>query len=500
MNHLPGHADRIEHWPIERLRPYDRNPRTHSPAQVKKIAASMAEFGFTNPVLVDKSDGIIAGHGRLEGAKLLGLETVPVVVLDYLTDAQRRAYIIADNRLAEDAGWDEDLLAEELGDLRAEGFDLELTGFEADELDDLLVDLDDGPAATEPADEDDVPPVDQAPPVARPGDVWRLGSHRVMCGDSTSTEQIATLLAGQRAACLWTDPPYNVNYESKAGKIQNDHMADDDFAAFLRAMYTAAIAHMEEGAPAYIAHADGGPMGIAFRQEFIRAGFKLAACLVWRKNQFTLGRSDYHWQHEPILYGWKPGAAHRWYGARDKASVFELDSDVIKRTADGELQINLGETGIVIRGQDLTVRTVHGTVFLEEKPKRSAEHPTMKPVALIERMLTNSTRRGDVVLDLFGGSGSTLIACEKLRREARLMELDARFVDVIVRRWQEFTGRKARLDATGETFAEVATLRARGLVAQPAAPLPAAGGLMTAGRPFTEMPAANDGGSVRKRA
>jgi DNA modification methylase len=297
----------------------------------------------------------------------------------------------------------------------------------------------------------------------------------------------------ERADCLWTDPPYGVSYKGKAGTILNDDLRDAEFRQFLRAVFENAAAHLVDGGPAYIAHADAGPMGVAFRVEFMAAGFHLSSCLIWRKNALVLGRSDYHWQHEPILYGWKLGKAHRWFGDRDKTTVLEDAGSILTRTGPDELQLNLGETSIVIRGQALTVERLRGSVLLEEKPKRNSEHPTMKPVALVQRMVENSTQPGDVVLDLFGGSGSTLIACEQSKRVGRLVELDPRFVDVIVRRWQDFTGRVARLDETGETFAEVAARRAAGAPAvtapatraAPLEPRP----IMLAGQPFV---AAND--------
>lgn len=447
-------AKAIELWPVERLKPYARNARTHSEAQVDKIAASMVEFGFTNPILVDENDGIIAGHGRLLAAQKLGMDEVPVIPLTHLSDAQRRAYILADNRLALDAGWDEDMLASELSELQDEGFDLALTGFSDDELGDLLADEDAGGAGG--TDPDDAPAVPFYP-TSVPGDVWICGPHRVMCGDSCSIDAVGRLMAGVQAECLWTDPPYNVAYEGSAGSILNDDMSDEKFGAFLYDAYTAAIMHMKDGGAAYIAHAD--TEGLAFRREFERAGFYLASCLIWRKNSLVLGRADYHWQHEPILYGWKPGAGQRWYGARDKTTIHELQDSPFTQVGDNEWQITLGETTMIVRGEALTVEYAAGSVFFEEKPARNGDHPTMKPVGLIERMLANSTKRGDVVLDLFGGSGSTLIACQQTGRSARLMELDPKFVDVIVRRWQDFTGQKAYLEGEDATFDEMVEAR-----------------------------------------
>lgn len=431
-------AQRIEHWPLSRLTKFDRNPRTHDGQQVSKIAASIVEFGFTNPILVDGEGVIIAGHGRLAAATALKMTEVPVVILDHLTESQRIALVIADNRLALDAGWDDDLLGELLAELDADGFDLELTGFTEDELEDLLPDEDEtaGPAGND----DDNVPEPEIEPTSREGDVWRLGSHRVMCGDSTSELAVATLTNGEPVDCVWMDPPYNVNYEGTAGKIANDNMSAQAFGSFLKEVYRCAFTAMRPGAPIYVAHAD--TEGESFRREFREAGFHLSGCLVWRKNSLVLGRSDYHWQHEPILYGWKPGAAHSWYGNRDKTTIQEFEDLPVQNIGKDEWQIGNGETAVVVRGKDVTLQLVKTSVFLEEKPKSNDLHPTMKPVALIERQLENSTTRGDYVLDLFGGSGSTLIAAEQTGRKAFLMELDPLYCDVIVERFEKFTGKK----------------------------------------------------------
>ncbi|HEY1035559.1 MAG TPA: site-specific DNA-methyltransferase [Pseudoxanthomonas sp.] len=496
-------ADKFELWPVDALVPYERNSRVHDADQVDGIAASIAEFGFVAPIIVDRNrNRIAAGHGRLLAARRLGMDRVPVVAVDHLTEAQFRAYVIADNKHTDNSRFDEAVLAAELTDLRADGFDLDPLGFTDEELAALLPDEDDEPAASPTTTDPDAVPDTPPAPTSAAGDLWRLGQHRVLCGDSTDQAQADTLLGDDLAVCLWTDPPYNVNYEGSAGKILNDHMADAEFGKFLRAVFENAAAHLVPGAPAYIAHADAGPMGIAFRREFMAAGFYLASCLIWRKNALVLGRSDYHWQHEPILYGWRQGAAHRWFGARDKTTVVELGEPAITVTADGAVQVCQGESTVLIRGEGITVERVRGSVFFEDKPARNSEHPTMKPVGLIERMLANSTNPGDMVLDLFGGSGSTLIACDRLKRIARVMELDPRFVDVIVQRWQNLTGRVARLDATGETFAEVAARRAATAPAAPRtvpAQAPAAAPILVAGQPFLQ--AANDDEfSARKRA
>ena len=404
----PPTAKRIEMWPLDRLVPYEKNARTHSPAQIQQIAASITEFGFTNPILVDGADGILAGHGRLAAAKDMGLALVPVIVLDHLSAAQRKAYILADNQLALNAGWDTELLRMELGDLQLVDFDLSLIGFSDEELADLLPEVEQLPP--EDADADAVPEAPQDP-ITKPGDVWLLGKHRLMCGDSTSIEAIETLTGG--GVDMWlTDPPYNVAYEGKtkdALKIKNDSMADETFRQFLRDAYVAADTAMKAGAVFYIWHADSE--GYNFRGAAKDAGWKVRQCLVWKKQTLVMGRQDYHWKHEPCLYGWKDGAGHLWASDRKQTTILEFD-----------------------------------------RPTSSQEHPTMKPVALFEYQLLNNTKGGDKVLDSFGGSGTTMIAAEKNGRIACLMELDPRYCDVIVNRWQQFTGKTATLEATGEPF------------------------------------------------
>jgi DNA modification methylase len=392
------------------LIPYARNSRTHSDAQVAQIAASVREFGWTNPVLVDGENGIIAGHGRILAARKLGMEEVPCIELAGLSDTQRRAYIIADNKLALNAGWDDELLAIEFAELADAGFDNLLTGFTQDEIDALTPEqIPEGLT-----DEDAVPEV-QAEPVSKLGDVWLMGKHRVMCGDSTSIEALERLCGGQLVDMWLTDPPYNVAYEGKtkdALTIKNDSMADDQFRQFLRDSYVAADAVMKPGAVFYIWHADSE--GYNFRGAAQDAGWKVRQCLIWKKSTMVMGRQDYHWKHELCLYGWKDGAGHLWAADRKQTTILEFD-----------------------------------------KPSRNGEHPTMKPVALFEYQMLNNTKGGDIVLDSFGGSGTTLLAAEKNGRYARLMELDPKYVDVIVRRWQEFTGKQATHAATGATFAEV---------------------------------------------
>ena len=403
-------ADKVEQWPIDKLVPYAKNSRTHSEEQIAQLAASIKEWGFTSAVLVDEEGGIIAGHGRVMAARKLGMESLPVMVAAGWTDAQKRAYVIADNKLALNAGWDNDLLALELGELGDLGFDVELTGFTPDEIQALMpVDLNEG--LTDP---DDAPAPPENP-ITRPGDVWILGKHRVMCGDSTSVDDLGKLSEGQLADMWLTDPPYNVAYEGGTKEkltIKNDSMGDDQFRQFLRDAYTAADMVMKPGAVFYIWHADSE--GYNFRGAAKDAGWTVRQCLIWKKSSLVLGRQDYQWQHEPCLYGWKDGASHVWAADRKQTTVLEFD-----------------------------------------KPSRNGEHPTMKPVALFEYQMLNNTKGGDIVLDSFGGSGTTLIAAEKNGRIARIMELDPKYCDVIVKRWQDFTGQKAINAETNQPFAEV---------------------------------------------
>jgi DNA modification methylase len=423
----------IELRPLDSLIPYARNSRTHSDAQVGQIAASIVEFGFTNPVLADAT-GIVAGHGRVLAARRvydagkavrlpngqdLPKGTVPVIDCTGWSEAQRRAYVIADNQLALNAGWDMELLKVEIADLQAEGFELGLLGFDENFLDGLLA-----PPETEGLTDPDEAPGIPDEPVAVLGDVWVLGHHRLMCGDSLDLAAVERLMDRVKADVLITDPPYNVAYEGGTKdklKIKNDAMSDADFRQFLRDAFVAADAVMKPGAVFYIWHADSE--GYNFRGACHEAGWKVRQCLIWEKDSLVLGRQDYQWIHEPCLYGWKDGAGHLWAADRKQTTVLKFD-----------------------------------------RPKRNDVHPTMKPVALIEYQLLNNTKGGDVVLDLFGGSGTTMIAAEKQGRVARLMELDPRYCDVIVTRWQEFTGKVAFLEADGRGFAEVLGERCPGKV------------------------------------
>lgn len=410
--HLPS---AIEHLATDRLVPYARNSRTHSPEQITALTRSMAQFGFTNPVLIDGANTIIAGHGRVMAAQALGLPLVPCIRFTHLSDAQRRAYVIADNKLADQAGWDMATLAREVEDLSAEGFDIDLLGFGDDELAALLdehgAEARQGGGLSDP----DAVPAASVVPVTVLGDVWLMGKHRCMCGDSTSIDSVNALTLGGGIDMLLTDPPYNVAYAGKTADaltIQNDSMSDASFRKFLRDAFAAADSAMRAGAVFYIWHADSE--GFNFRGACHDVDWKIRQCLIWNKNSMVMGRQDYHWKHEPCLYGWKSGAGHTWSSDRKQTTILDFS-----------------------------------------RPTRSLDHPTMKPVDLFEYQLLNNTKAGQQCLDLFGGSGTTLIACEKNKRIARLMELDPKYVDVIITRWQDFTGQQATLEATGQTFAQV---------------------------------------------
>lgn len=433
--------------PVAALVPYAANARTHSAEQVEQLARSIREFGFVNPVLVSSDGTIIAGHGRVMAAKAIGMETVPTIDVHWLTEDQRRAYILADNQLALNAGWDEELLAQEMSALRGLGVDLTLIGFADAQLDAMV-----GAVEEPPADPDEAPAA-PADPHCQPGDIWVLGHHRVLCGDSTQKEQLERLVAGRLVDACWTDPPYNVAYEggtADALTIQNDSMDDASFRRFLMDAFSSMASVMKDGASIYVAHSD--TEGINFRAAYKAAGLKLSSCLVWKKDRLVLGRSDYQWQHEPILYGWKEGRRHRWFGGRKQTTVMQLgEAAGFHRREDGRYQIAIGDTMLILPA-DAEVEELVSTVMFHERPRRSDHHPTMKPVSLIERMLRNSARPGEAVLDPFGGSGSTLIACERLGMHARLCELDAKYCDVIVRRWQDYTGQRAQHAVSGALF------------------------------------------------
>jgi len=401
------HRLQIELWPIERLIPYARNARTHSNEQVAQIAGSIAAFGFNNPVLVEPEGGIIAGHGRVLAESKLHLNEVPVIVLGHLSENQRRAFRLADNKLALNAGWDEEMLRVELQALAEEALSLELTGFDERELEELLAQEQDGLI-----DADEVPEL-QGPTVTIVGDMWNLGSHRVLCGDGTSSDDLQRVLEGQRCDLVFTDLPYNVDYCGKTVskmKLANDNLGSafgDFLFAACREMLTVSAGSI------YICMSSGELHRLY--TAFTEAGGHWSTFVIWAKSTFTLGRSDYQRQYEPLLYGWREGGKHFWCRARNEGDVWFLD-----------------------------------------KPRTNNLHPTMKPVELVERAIANSSRKGQVVLDPFAGSGSTAIACERTQRQARLVEIDPRYVDVIVARWQAYTGQDAQLDQDGRSFEQIA--------------------------------------------
>lgn len=374
--------------PIAQLVPYVNNARTHSPEQIVKLRSSLREFGFINPVIIDRDYGVIAGHGRILAAKEEGITEVPCVFADHLTEAQKKAYIIADNRMAMDAGWDEELLRVEIEALQAADFDPLLTGFNTDELADLF---DDGEKDVKDDGFDLTAALEKAS-FAERGDVWTVGRHRLVCGDATSEEDVGLLMNGKRANLLLTDPPYGVSFKSASGlTIQNDSMKDEEFYQFLLSAFQRAADHMEKGGSAYVFHAD--TEGLNFRRAFIDAGFHLAGCCIWVKDSLVLGRSDYQWQHEPVLYGFLQNGKHPWYSDRRQTTIWNF-----------------------------------------AKPKRNANHPTSKPLDLLGYPIGNSTQENAVVLDTFGGSGSTMMACEQMNRTCFMMELDEKYASVILRR------------------------------------------------------------------
>jgi DNA modification methylase len=394
---------KLEYRSVEALIPYARNAKQHPDAQVAQIAASIREFGWGAPILVDGNNNVIAGHGRLLAARKLGMAEVPVVSMDHLTDTQRRALILADNKIGENASWEDELLGIELSELKDAGFDLELTGFSTEEWEALIAGEETDKEGL--TDEDAVPEVLE--PISKPGDLWVLGKHKVLCGDATKLDDYKRLLGDELVDMTFTDPPYNVNYANTAkdkmrGKnrpIMNDNLGDS-FEQFLKDACANIVVYTKGAIYIAMSSSELDTLQSAFRA----SGGRWSTFIIWAKNTFTLGRADYQRQYEPILYGWKEGNDHYWCGARDQGDVWNV-----------------------------------------KKPAKNDLHPTMKPVELVERAVRNSSKTKDLVLDPFGGSGSTLIACEKAGRRARLIELDPKYVDVIVKRWEEYTGQKAQM-------------------------------------------------------
>ena len=381
--------------PLSKLVPYVNNARTHSPEQLTKLRSSLREFGFINPVIIDRDFNVIAGHGRIAAAKEEGMEEVPCVFADFLTEAQKKAYILADNRMALDAGWDEELLRIEIESLQGADFDVSLTGFSKDEIADLFAR--DGEKDVKDDDFDLSAALEKAAFVEQ-GDIWTVGRHRLMCGDATSAEDVAALMDGKKANLIVTDPPYNVAFKSGSGlSIQNDSMENGEFYTFLYNSFQNMAEHLEKGGAAYVFHAD--TEGLNFRKAFVDAGFHLAGVCIWVKNSLVLGRSDYQWQHEPVLYGFLKNGKHPWYSDRKQTTIWNYD-----------------------------------------KPKRNKNHPTSKPLDLLGYPVCNSSQENAIVLDTFGGSGSTMMACEQTNRICCMMELDEKYASVILRRYVEDTG------------------------------------------------------------
>ena len=374
---------------INEITEYENNPRFNDNA-VEPVANSIKEFGFKVPIILDKNNVIVAGHTRLKAAKKLGLTTVPCLIADDLSEEQINAFRLADNKVGEIAEWDFEKLEEELRNIHT----IDMSEFEFD-----LSDFEEEPEAEEDDFEIDVP----EEPKTKEGYIYKLGKHYLMCGDSTKEEDVYKLLNGNKVDLFITDPPYNVDYEGGTGlKIKNDKMDNDKFLIFLIDAFNSANNVMRDGAVFYIWHADSE--GLNFRSACFENGWKVRQCLIWNKNSMVMGRQDYQWKHEPCLYGWKDGASHLWNSDRTQTTVLNF-----------------------------------------EKPTKNAEHPTMKPIKLFDYQIKNNTNKEDVVLDLFAGSGTTLIACEQNERISYNMELDPKYCDVIVKRWEELTGRKAEL-------------------------------------------------------
>lgn len=383
---------KIEYIAVEDLKPYEKNNKKHEDFDIGEIAKSISKYEMIDPVGIwGKDNTIVEGHGRVLACKQLGIDKVPCIRLDHLTDEQRREYAIVHNKSSELALYDFDNLADELADLDLSDFDFDF-GIDTDAEEETEIV------------EDEAPEVDEEnEPITKLGDIWQLGRHRLMCGDSTSIDDVEKLMGGRLADMLLTDPPYNVAYEGKTKDhltIQNDSMDNDSFRQFLRDAFTSADTVMKQGAVFYIWHAD--LEGYNFRGACIDVGWKVRECLIWNKNSLVMGRFDYHWKHEPCLYGWKEGASHLWASDRKQTTVIDW-----------------------------------------QRPSKAEIHPTMKPVGLFDYQIKNNTKGGDIVLDLFNGSGTTIMACEQNGRVARCMELDPRYVDACVKRWENFTGEKA---------------------------------------------------------
>lgn len=410
----------IQEVTIEDLIPYKNNSKTHDKTQVEKLKQSISEFGFVSPILIDADMNIIAGHGRIIAAKELGMERVPAVFIEGLTEAQRKAYIITDNRLTELGGWDMQIVKNELLALENEGFDTRVTGFDVGEIvvsDDMAAEYQETEALPETVSNR-----------TRHGDIWILGDHRLMCGDSTKNEDVTALMDGRFADLLLTDPPYNVDYTGNGNmKIENDAMESGAFFNFLCAAFGNAALFMKEGAAYYCWHASKSMP--EFYNALGHVGLPPRQCLIWVKSTLVLGRQDYQWRHEPCFYGWKDGGAHYFIDARSLTTVWDKTDDLSREEAIRALK----EMGSVT------------TTIYEDKPSANEAHPTMKPIGLFKKLIRNSSREGELVLDLFGGSGTSILAAEQMGRTCYTMEYDPHYCDVIIKRWEDFTGKEAAL-------------------------------------------------------
>lgn len=426
-----------------------RNPNKHPKKQIELLAKIIQSQGWRAPVTVSNRSGfVVRGHGRLQAALLLGCQ-VPVDKQDYATEAEEWADLIADNRIAELAEIDDDVLVKLLHELDGLNIDMDLTGFSSKQLDNLLADV-----RTEKVEDDHFDAAAAAEkiiePVSKRGDIWQLGRHRLMCGDSTCKADVSRLMDGGQAVMIFTDPPYNVDYQGCTKdklKIKNDNMPAEEFNRFLSSAFSCLYSAAQPGAAIYVCHADSA--GSDFRKALDESGWSIRQCLIWVKNQFVLGRQDYQWQHEPILYGWRPDGPHQFFGGRKQGTVLDGDSPVVLQT-DGDstlICITIGAEQLVIRAKEVEVISQADdalmTTWRVEKPVRNGEHPTMKPIPLCARAIQNSSRPQEIVLDSFGGSGSTLMAAEQTNRVCYTMELDPIYVDVILKRWETYTGQKA---------------------------------------------------------
>ena len=426
----------IKRVKLSDIRPYERNAKIHGPEQIEKLKNSIREFGFVNPCLIDRDYNLIAGHGRVIAAESLGMEDVPCVFVEGLTDAQRRAYILADNKLAELAEWDDAMLAEELAALTAEGVEISITGFDWDTA-----------AKIEPIEDEYEPIEDEYEPIVKKGQIWKLGEHRLMCGDSTEHEAMDKLFDGQLADMVFTDPPYGVSIGSKnkainaveAGRgghieedIEGDTLNADELYEMLVSAFTELRIHAQDYCSYYVTSPQGGDLGLMMMM-MKDAGLPVRHMLIWVKSSpaFSMGRLDYDYRHEPVFYTW--GKSHKFYGGYDNTVIDEYGR--LEHLEKSELK----ELVHALRGDGKT------TTIYCDKPTHSHLHPTMKPVRLVSRFVYNNSAEGDIVADIFGGSGSTMIACEQLKRRCYMMELDPHYCDVIIDRWEKFTGQKAVL-------------------------------------------------------